>query len=55
MEKTGVCKGEGEEPKPTEKAAQDQPKVGSDLLSKLSEEASKPGVKRGDGPEPGKK
>lgn len=52
MEKRGVCSGEGEAPKPTEKAAQDAPKIGSDLLSRMSEQ--QPGVKR-DGPQPPKK
>ncbi len=39
MEKRGVCSGEGEAPKPTEKAAQEQPKIGTDLLSRMSEQA----------------
>lgn len=39
MEKHGVCKGEGEAPKPTEKTAQEQTKIGTDLLSRMSETA----------------
>ena len=37
MEKRGVCPGEGEAPKPGEKAAQDQTKVSGDLLSRMAE------------------
>lgn len=55
MEKHGVCKDEGEAPKPTEKAAQDNTKVGGDTLSRMSEQVSQSGVKRNEGPLPGKK
>jgi hypothetical protein len=37
MDKTGVCPGEGEAPKPGEKAAQDATKVGGDLQSRMVE------------------
>jgi len=46
MDKTGVCPGEGEAPKPGEKAAQDATKVGGDLLSRMSEEAVPGGITR---------
>lgn len=37
MEKHGVCPGEGEPPKPGEKAAADGTKVGGDLQSRMAE------------------
>mgnify|MGYP000343439029 CR=1 FL=1 len=50
MEKTGVCSGEGEAPKPDEKKAADQPAdqkcghvhqgCGHDTLSKMAEKAA---------------
>lgn len=46
MEKRGVCDGEGEAPKPGEKAAQAPTQIGGDLLSRMTEQAVPGGITR---------
>lgn len=46
MEKHGVCTGEGDDPKPSEKRAADTTKVGGDLQSRMAEAAVPGGITR---------